>query len=259
MKILFEDYKGNLDRFIDAYRMILLESINYSISNELVDDILKNINKKCFSYSTKELQQFISNIKDISLTILVTTSKNVKSDLSNFKIQINNDKISVIKSELQQHYAIIEDTSDSHKFLFINDNITDLDILKQTLRHELTHLLEVNESSKKWYDLLPQNPKQIEHTNIYQMLSLLGLKLNMNYAQFYYLMSAKEFEAYCTCVEDNKDKINKNNVNNFLKFIFTDEFESLSSSLKLCYIFLFLNLTLDKDTKERLQYLRQHL
>ena len=259
MKILFEDYKGNLDRFVDAYKMILLESINYSISNELVDDILKNINKKCFSYSTKELQQFNYNIKNISLTIIITTSKTVKDDLLQFNIQMSNDKVSAIESELQKHYAIIEDTSDPHKFLFINDNITDKDILKQTLRHELTHLLEANESKKEWYDLLPQDPKQIEHTDIYQVLSLLGLKLNMNYAQFYYLTSAKEFEAYCTCVEDNKDKLNKNNANNFLKFIFTDEFETLPSSLKLCYIFLFLNLTLDKDKKERLQYIRQHL
>ena len=36
------------------------------------------------------------------------------------------------------------------------------------------------------------------------MLSLIGLKLNMNYSQFYYLASAKEFESYCTCIEDNK-------------------------------------------------------
>lgn len=31
MKIIFDDYKGNLDRFIDAYKMILIESINYSV------------------------------------------------------------------------------------------------------------------------------------------------------------------------------------------------------------------------------------
>ena len=259
MKIIFDDYKGNLDRFIDAYKMILIESVNYSVNDRLVNDILSKLNNKCFSYSVKDLQKFDTKIKFVSLTIAVSTSDTIKKDLSKFNIKISEDKISEIEKELKQHYAIIEDTTDKHKFLFINDNITDKDLLKQTLRHELAHLLESDIVKIKWYDLLPKNPKEIENTMIYQMLSLIGLKLNMNYSQFYYLASAKEFESYCTCVEDNKKNIDKNLANNFLKFAFTEEFDELSSALKLCYIFIFLNLVLDKDKKERISYLKQHL
>ena len=259
MKIIFDDYKGNLDRFIDAYKMILIESVNYSVNDGLVNDILSKIDNKCFSYSVKDLQQFDIKIKNVSLTIVVSTSNNVRKDLSKFNIKFSENKISEIEKELKQHYAIIEDTTNKHKFLFINDNITNKDLLKHTLRHELTHLLESDELKNKWYDLLPKNPKEIENTMIYQMLSLIGLKLNMNYSQFYYLASAKEFESYCTCIEDNKKNIDKNLANNFLKSIFTEEFDELSSTLKLCYVFIFLNLALDKDKKERISYLRQHL
>ena len=63
MKIIFDDYKGNLDRFIDAYKMILIESVNYSVNDGLVNDILSKIDNKCFSYSVKDLQQFDIKIK----------------------------------------------------------------------------------------------------------------------------------------------------------------------------------------------------
>ena len=257
MKILCKDYQGRLSNFIKAYEMILIESKNYQISDELVKDIVNKIDNKFFSYTSDELKCFDTALKDLSLTVIVSNSKDIKSFLKNHNItKFDKDKIKVIEHELQHNYAMVEDTDDKSKFMFINENAIDKEILPRILRHELTHFIE--DRTRIWYDLLPKDSTKIENNEIYQILSIICLKLNMNYSQLYYITSGKEFEAFCTSVEDCKNEINKENVNNFLKFMFTPEFDNLSSQLKTCCIFMFFNLILDKK-KDRIQYLKEHL
>lgn len=43
MKILCKDYQRKLSNFIKVYEMILIESKNYQISDELVKDIINKL------------------------------------------------------------------------------------------------------------------------------------------------------------------------------------------------------------------------
>lgn len=52
MKILCKDYQGRLSNFIKAYEMILIESKNYQISDELVKDIINKLDNKFFHIQT---------------------------------------------------------------------------------------------------------------------------------------------------------------------------------------------------------------
>ena len=254
-----------ISRFQLIYQDIIKQSKNIPVSTKLVNDIFSKF---------KNNIQLIYEKQD--LIKLNQSYKNISKDINySLRVIIIDQKNFISKIQKYQHFFIIESITDLIQQFKNNNGIytkltiggllilnytklkDNYNLLIDTIKHELTHYFQIQQNLQtKWIDLLPSNPNQLDTKTGIILISL--FQYNMTYQDLYYLTCGKQFQAYCTSIQHNKDKFDKNILKNLTQEVLNGNILNQPTILRNLYLFIFLNSQFDKS-KQRIKYIKNHL
>lgn len=250
--------KNNLpfkSNFLKIYNSIIYQSKNIFIPQQLVQYIVLNFQKKILIINSNKLRKFnINNINQIQVFCINP------EQLDN----INNNFILKNKKQIQYQLKINDGLAKiqndvGYICLYYDLLKNKKDKIQNVLKHQLTHIFE-NNNIEIWKDLFPIQIKNINQISDKENIVFMTLNINydMTYRDIYYLTSANQFQSYCTSLQNNKQKLDKNILNNINQFVLNGQLNDFNSDIKTLYMFIFLNFVFDKS-RQRIQYIKQHL
>lgn len=259
----------SISRFQHVYDMIINESKNIPIPDDLANDIIKKFNYKAkIVYRKPDLIRLNKNYYKFSkndnftLTVFVINPEDIadtfnKSEFKEFIDTTEQD----LKYGLSTNYGIYVPLRNKNGYLIINYDVTkeNLNNINSIIKHELTHYFENTQHQSKWNDLISKD-SDLNNLDMKKYLATMALtfKYNMNGSDIYYLTSGKEFEAFCASIEDHKNEFDKNILKNLIQEVIAGNINNQPKQLRNLYLFMFVNMIFD-DSGERIKYIRKHL
>ncbi len=259
----------SIDKFQYIYDMLINESKNVPVPDQLAQDILNNFEyKNKIVYRKVDLMQlskdyqYLSKHSKYTLTVFIINPEDVeetfsKSDYREF-VDVSYKDISY---GLSVNYGIYVPLRNDTGYLILNYQVIkdNPNILNDVIKHELTHYFDKTQNkNNKWKDLIDLGKTPDEYTYKQKMATFILSLLGYNMKDIQYLGSANEFEAFCTSIEEHKNEFDKNVLNNITEYITTGKLKEQPKHLRNLYLFMFVNMAFD-ESGERIKYIRKHL
>lgn len=262
-------YRKSISEFQYIYDMLINESKNVPVPDQLATDILSKFEyKNKIVYRKADLMQlskdyqYLSKHSKYTLTVFIINPDDVEETFSksSFKEFVGVSKYDLIEGLKINHGIYVPLRNDTGYLILNYQAIKDNpDILKDVIKHELTHYFDKTQNkNNKWKDLIDLSKSPEDYTYKQKMavfiLSLLGYDMK----DIQYLGSAGEFEAFCTSIEEHKNEFNKDVLNNITEYITTNKIKEQPKHLRNLYLFMFVNMVFD-ESDERIKYIKEHL
>lgn len=257
----------SIDKFQYIYDMLINESKNVPVPDQLAQDILNNFEyKNKIVYRKVDLMQlskdyqYLSKHSKYTLTVFIINPEDVeetfsKSDYREF-VDVSYKDISY---GLSVNYGIYVPLRNDTGYLILNYQAikNNSNILKNVIKHELTHYFDKTQNkNNKWKDLFTKDDEV--PNNIQRPLITLMRKYNLGWNDIYYLCSKDEFESFCTSIEEHKKEFDKHILANLIDYTLSGKILEQPKQLRNLYLFIFVNLLFDKS-RERTKYIEEHL
>lgn len=252
-----------LSKFNYLINKVICQSKNIPISQKLIENIINRFeNDIILKYTSGDLQKFGINALSYQLYVYIVDIDNIQNIFQKYPLKYQKQQLQSIRFGLTYNHAIYCPTVGNSGVLILNyqalvkekDNIQ---FFKSIIAHQLTHYFEVNQKCniKKWYQIFSNK----EQFTVLQQKAIIMLyrKYRVDIQDIQYLANANQFQSFCTSIQKNKNKLDKNILENIVKSVFNLQILKCPIYLRNLYLFIFVNYIFDQ-VGQRIKYIRQH-
>ena len=203
-KIKFKKFNYLIDK-------IICQSKNIPISQTLIKNICDKFKQNSIlKYDNNDLKSFgIKTNTNYQLIVYITSIKNVQKIFQQYPLKYQKQQIQNVKYGLSVNYAIYLPIIHNNGCLLLNFNElknqkNNIHFFTSVIAHQLTHYFQNNNNNfKQWYQIFSNK----EQFTILQQKAIILLykKYNIDLDGIAYLTSKKQFQAFYTSIQKNKN------------------------------------------------------